>query len=300
MTPIALRTAFAGLPRVTRGILWMLMATFFYASLYLAVRQSVKHLSVAEVAFFRAVLAAAMMLPWVVRSGLSCLRTDRLGLYIVRAAFLYGATMTWIYAVAHMPIADVTAILFAIPLFTVVLTFLFLGETVAPHRLAALAVGFVGVLVILRPGIIDVTLPVLVALASAVLFAASHASARALGKTENANAMVFYLYALGAPMALGPALWDWQNPNWSDTGWLIVIAALTLLAQQGLTRALIAAPAGVVMPLNFLQLPMVAVFGLALYGEMSDLWTWTGAAVICASSYYITRHETENARQPIQ
>ena len=275
----------------------MLMATFFYASLYLSVRQSVRHLSVAEVAFFRSALVTAMMLPWVIRSGFAALKTQRIGLYIVRAAFLYAAAMTWIYAVAHMPIADVTAILFVIPLITVVLTFLILGEKVGPHRMAALAVGFLGVLLILRPGVIDVTLPALVALASATLFAASHASARALGKTENANAMVFYLYALGAPMALGPALFDWQTPGWIDLGWLVLMAALTLLAQQGLTRALIAAPASVVMPLNFLQLPIVAVFGLVFYGEMSDLWTWIGAAVICGSSYYITWHETRKAKK---
>jgi len=275
----------------------MLMGTFFYASLYLAVRQSVRHLSVAEVAFFRAVLATAMMLPWAVRSRFAGLRTRRIGLYILRAAFLYAATMTWIYAVAHMPIADVTALLFVIPLITVGLAFLILGEGVGPHRLAALAVGFLGIILILRPGIIDVTVPALVALVSATLFAASHTSARALGKTENANAMVFYLYALGAPMALGPALLDWQTPDWIDLWWLALMAALTLLAQQGLTRALIAAPASVVMPLNFLQLPIVAVFGLLLYGEMSDLWTWAGAAVICASSYYITWHETKTARE---
>ncbi len=275
----------------------MLMAAFFYASLYLAVRQSIKNLSVAEVAFFRAALAAAMMLPWVMRSGFSCLQTKRIGLHTVRAAFLYAATLTWVYAVGHMRIADVTAILFAAPLFTVVFTFLFLGEAVGRHQLAALALGFLGVLVILRPGIIEITLPVLLALASAALFAASHAIARALGTTEKANATVFYLYALAAPMALGPALFDWQIPSWTDIGWLSVLAALTLLAQQGLTRALIAAPASVVMPFNFLQLPIVAVFGLVLFGEMSDLWTWAGAVVIFSSSYYIARSESRNARQ---
>lgn len=275
----------------------MLMAAFFYASLYLAVRQSIKNLSVAEVAFFRAGLAAAMMLPWVMRSGLSCLQTKRIGLHAMRAAFLYAATLTWIYAVGHMRIADVTAILFAAPLFTVVFTFLFLGEAVGPHRLAALVLGFLGVLVILRPGIVEITLPVLLALVSAAMFAASHATARALGTTEKPNAMVFYLYVLAAPMALGPALFDWQIPTWTDMGWLIVLAALTLLAQQGLTRALIAAPASVVMPFNFLQLPIVAVYGLVLFGEMSDLWTWAGAVVIFSSSYYIARRENRDARR---
>lgn len=274
----------------------MLMGAFFYASLYVAVRQSIRNLSVAEVAFFRAAMVAVLMLPWVLRSGLSFLYTRRIGLHALRAAFLYAATLTWVYAVAHMRIADVTAINFAAPLFTVLFTLLFLGEAVGPHRWAALFLGFVGVLVILRPGIIEITPSALSALASAALFAASHATARGLGRTEKANAMVFYLYALAAPMALVPALLDWRNPSWSDTGWLTVLAGLTLLAQQGLTRALITAPASVVMPFNFLQLPFVAVFGLVLFGELSDAWTWTGAVVIFGSSYYIARRESRIAR----
>lgn len=296
MTPIAFRAAFAGLPRTTRGIVWMLMAAFFYASAYVAARQTVKNLSVAEVAFFRPVLGTAMMLPFILRSGFSSLRTGRIGLHILRAAFIYGATLTWVYAIGHMRIADVTAINFAAPLFTIIFTFLFLGETAGPHRVAALALGFLGVLVILRPGMIEITLPALMALASAGLFAASHSTARALGTTEKPNAMVFYLFALAAPMALVPALFVWQTPSWTDIGWITLLAVLTLLAQQGLTRALIAAPASVVMPFNFLQLPIATVYGLILFGEITDVWTWVGAVIIFGSSYYIARRESRNAR----
>jgi len=274
------------------------MAAFFYASTYVAVRQSVKTLSLAEVAFLRAVLGTGLMLPWIVRSGFSSLRTSRIGLHTLRAAFGFGATLTWVYAVAHMRIADVTAIVFAAPLFTVVFTFLFLGERVGVHRLVALMLGFLGVLVVLRPGSVDVTVPALSALAAAALFAASHATARGLGATEKANSMVFYLFALAAPMALVPVLFDWRIPSWTEMGWMTLLAALALLAQQGLTRALIAAPASVVMPLHFLQLPIVAVFGLVLFGELSDVRTWAGAVIIFGSSYYIARRESRNARRP--
>jgi drug/metabolite transporter (DMT)-like permease len=233
-----------------------------------------------------------------VRSGLACLASERIGLHALRAAFLYSATLAWVYALAHMPIADVTAINFATPLFTVVFTLLFLREAVGAHRWAALFIGFGGVLLILRPGIVEITPAALAALASAAGFAAGHAIARGLGRTENANAMVFYLYALGAPMALGPALLDWRTPGWGDLGWLAVMAGLTVVAQQGLTRALIAAPASVVMPFSFLQLPFVAVFGLVLFGELSDVWTWIGAAVLFGSSYRIAQRESRDARRP--
>ena len=273
------------------------MAAFFYASAYVAARQSVKNLSVPEVAFLRAVLAAAMMLAWMGRSGVARLRTRRMGLHVVRAAFAYGAMLAWVYAVGHMRISDVTAINFSSPLFTVLFTFLFLGEAVGPHRLAALVCGFLGVLLILRPVGLEFALPALSALVSAALFAASHGAARALGSTENANVMVFYLFGLAALMGLGPAMLAWRTPDWVDIGWLSMLAAMTVFAQQGLTRALIAAPASLVMPFNFLQLPIVAVFGLVLFGETSDVWTWAGAMVIFGSSYYIARRESRSARR---
>jgi S-adenosylmethionine uptake transporter len=274
----------------------MVMAAFFYATLYIAARESVRNLSVAQVAFFRSLLVVLLMSPWVFRCGLSCLYTERVALHALRAAFLYAATLTWIYALARMPIADVTAINFASPLFTVIFTLLFLGETAGAQRWAALVIGFAGVLLILRPGIVEITLPAVSALGSAAAFAGGHACARALGKTEKANLMVVYLYALSAAMGLVPALLDWNTPGWTDMGWMAIMAVLTVGAQQGLTRALIAAPASVVMPLNFLQLPFVALFGLVLFGEVSDMWTWSGAAVIFGSSYYIARRETRGAR----
>src|SRR3990170_2694838 len=246
MALFELRAAFGRLPRASRGILWMLAAAFFYATLYIAARQSVKNLSVAQVAFFRAALVALLMLPWVWRSGLSCLATRRIRLHALRAAFLYGATLAWVYSLAHMPIADVTAINFASPLFTVIFTLLFLGEAVGSQRWVALLLGFAGVLIILRPGIVEVSIPALSALASAAAFAAGHAIARGLGRTEKANVMVLYLYGLSAPIALVPALLDWKTPGWADMGWLALMAVLTLMAQQGLTRALIAAPASAV------------------------------------------------------
>jgi len=295
MAPAAFRAAFARLPRATRGILWMVMAAFFYASAYVAARQSVKNLSVPEVAFMRSALVATIMLAWISRSGFASLRTRRIGQHLLRASFTYGAMLAWVYAVGHMRISDVTAINFSSPLFTVLFTFLFLGEAVGPHRLAALVFGFLGVLLILRPVGVEFALPAYSALASAAMFAASHGFARALGSTEKANAMVFYLFGLSALMGFGPAMLAWKTPGWADMAWLGMLAAMTLFAQQGLTRALIAAPASLVMPFNFLQLPIVAVFGLLLFGEKSDVWTWAGAVVIFGSTYYIARRESRSA-----
>jgi drug/metabolite transporter (DMT)-like permease len=118
----------------------------FYATLYIAARESVRNPSVPQVAF-RALLVAALMLPGSFAPAIVPY-TERIGLHALRAAFLYGATLTWVYALAHMPIADVTAINFASPLFTVIFTLLFLGEAVGSQRWVALLLGFAGVLLI--------------------------------------------------------------------------------------------------------------------------------------------------------
>lgn len=292
----SITTSFARLPAVTRGILWMIMASFCYAALYIAVRQTTRTLPVAEVVFFRAAMIAVLMLPWLSHAGLRSLHTRRAKLHFMRATMLYSASFVWMYAIVYMPITDVNAIQFATPLFTVIFTVIFLHEVVGLRRWAALFVGFIGVLVILRPGFVEIGLPAMAALAGSALFAAGHACARALGATEAANTSVFYLYIFMAALGLIPTIIEWQTPNLEETGWLIAMAAITLAAQQGLTRGLKAAPASVVMPLHFLQLPFVAIFGLVLFNELSDIWTWVGASVIFGSTWYISRREARLAR----
>lgn len=291
------QNAFTRLPGVTRGILWMMLAAFFYAALYIGAREASRDLPVTVVALIRSALVAMLMLPLVLRHGPIGLRTTQLKKHALRSAFLYGATILWIYALVHMTVADVTAIQFSTPLFTVILTALFLGERAGPRRWAALIVGFLGVLLILRPGFAEVGLPALAAVGCSSLFSASHTTARFLGRTDNAHQLVFFCYGLMVPIALVPALIDWVTPSWHEMAWIFFMAVVTLLAQQGLGRALIAAPPSVVMPITFMQLPFVSLMALALYGELSDIWTWIGAAVIFTSTSYIARRESLEARR---
>jgi drug/metabolite transporter (DMT)-like permease len=287
----------AGLPAATRGILWMCASSLMYATMYIVLRQLSFTFGALEVIWFRAVFSTLFLLPWLLSVGIGALRTTRFSLHFWRMCATYAAGVAWVYASAHLTLSDVNALMFTSPLFTVLIAAIALGDRGGGRRWATVAVGFLGTLLILRPGVTEVSLAAIVALFSALAFGVGHVLARAGGATENPNAMVFYLYGLQIPLGLGPAVAEWVWPGPVDYLWLAALGLLTMLAQQGLTRSLKLVPVSLAMPFNFLQLPMVSLMALALYGETSSLWTWSGAALICAAAYDLARREGRKAQR---
>jgi drug/metabolite transporter (DMT)-like permease len=274
-----------------RGIAWMCIAALCYAALYATLRQVTFKFSAIELIFVRAAVCTVLMLPWLVRSGTIALATTRLKLHVTRVVAIYVGGVMWVYGVANMPMADVNALNFTSPLFTVLIAVLVLGDRASAHRWAVIAIGFAGTLVILRPGFTEVSLAAVVTLGGAFAFSIGHACAKALSSTESPNVTVFYTYALQALVGIVPAAFVWIAPGLADWGWMLLVGLFTLGAQQALVRALTAAPASLVMPFNFLQLPFVALFGFALFGEISEIWTWIGARVIFAATWDLARRE---------
>ena len=267
-----------------------------YAVLYIALRELTDSFTALEIIWFRAVFSTLFLLPWLVREGILALRTTRFALHFWRMCSVYLAGVSWVYASTHLTLPDLNALMFTSPLFTVVIAMIALGDRGGVHRWVVLGVGFLGTLLIIRPGASDINLAALVAILSSVAFAVGHVLARAGGSTENPNAMIFYLYGLQIPVGFVPAAADWAWPEGTDWFWLLVLGLLTMLAQQGLTRSLKLAPTSLVMPFSFLQLPLVALLGLVLYGEVTSMWTWAGAAIICAATYDLARREGKRGR----
>ncbi len=287
----------SALPPSTRGIVWMCLGAVCYALLYAALRQLTAKFSPLELIFFRSLFCTMLMLPWLARRGLGAMRTSRLRLHIARCCSVYVGGVLWVYALARLPMADVNALNFTSPLFVVLIALLFLGDKGGMHRWITLGIGFAGTLVILRPGVTVVSTAALVALVSAFMFSVGHALTRAMANTENPNVNVIYLYGLQTVLSAVPAVFLWVTPSLHDIAWMLVVALCTLFAQQCIVRSLTTAPASLVMPFNFLQLPMVALLGLAIYGEVSSVWTWVGAAVIFAANYDLARREGRAARR---
>ena len=282
---------FEALPGATRGIVWMVFATFCYAVLYAVVKHLSHDLHTIQIVFFRSALGVLFMLPWLVRAGLGALKTDRHGAYWVRSGLNYIGMVMLMWGIGNLALQDVTALMYTGPLFTVVFVALILGEKVGPARALALAVGFSGALIIVRPGIIPISLAAIAIVSTSACYALCNVVTKSLGRSEDTNKIVFYVFLQMLIIGMGPAIYVWKTPALELWGWIVAMGVLSSLATQGVTRALVAADASLVMPFNFLKLPFAVVLGFAFWNEFPDLWTGIGAAVIFASTYYIARRE---------
>ena len=291
------QTLIANKPGAVRGVLWMLISSLFYALIYVVVRALAETFDINQIVFFRAVLGSAFMLPWLFTVGISALRSSKLGLYLWRMFFSYIGAVAWMYGIAGMPLADANALMFTLPLFTLVLAAIMLSERPGVHRWSATVVGFAGALIILRPGVIDMSLAAIATLFAAAAFSAALIGSKKLTATENPNAMVFYLYTLMIPCAAIGAYFDWTPPGLDDVPLLFALGLCTVGAQQCQTRAFRAAPASLVVIVNYVQLPLIALLGWMIFDQSTNLFTWMGAAVICLSTYYVSYREGRRAAE---
>ena len=268
------------------------MTALSFAVMMTSVRYMGGRFDAFEIVFVRAIVGLFMVVPLVSRFGFGTLKTARMPLHVVRTLFALFAMATLYYALVDLPIAYAVALTFLIPLFTTVAAAAVLGEQVGAHRWAATLVGFAGAMVIIRPGIADVSLPVILAVVSSLLYAGAWSSVKILTRTDSAAVTVFWMNVLMVPMTAVPLAFVWVTPAWTDMPVLLVMALAGWSAHFCQARAFEAADASAVMPFDFLRLPLGAVFGWLLFRETIDSWTWAGAVIIFLAGYYITLRET--------
>jgi drug/metabolite transporter (DMT)-like permease len=249
-----------------------------------------------EAAFFRSLFGILFMLPWFWRVGLGGLRTRRLGLYTVRGALTVVATLSWFSAIAILPLAEVVALSFTAPLIAAAGATLILGEVVRARRWIAIGVGFVGVVVMLRPGAAALSPGAMLALLSAIAIAGSMLCIKALSRTETTAAIVTYMLVFLTPLSFLAALFVWQAPSPGLWPWLVAMGALGTAAHLCLTRAFATTEASVVLPFDYLRLPLVALIGFVFFAELPELSTWIGAGLIAGASGYLVHREAALAR----
>lgn len=280
-----------------QGVLWMVVAAVFFAVSAGLVRHLSANIDAFEQTFWRQFLGLLIILPFVWRSGRIGLRTRQLKTNLMRNLAGYAGISLYFYSVTLIPLAESLSLQFTLPLFTIVFAMLILSEKVGVHRWTATVVGFIGALVILRPGMIPIEVGALIALVSAACLAMSDTLVRRLSRTDTTLSIVFYSYLLQVPVALAVALPNWVTPTMDDWPWLIALGVCSFAAQWGLSRAFVLAEASLVSPILFLRLPIVALIGYVFFAEVPDDWTWVGAAIICASVYYAARRETMHRRR---
>ncbi len=277
---------------IWRGAFWMVAAALSFAVLLASVRELSGTFPTIEIVFVRALVGILLIAPMLARGGLARLGTRRLGMHFARTAFAFAAMLSMYYGLIHIPVGDVTALSFLIPVFCTLAAGLVLGERVDGARWAATAVGFLGALAIVRPGMESVSLPMLAVLLSCAFYAGAWTSVKLLTATEPASTIVFYMNLMMLPLTLVPSLFVWVAPGWQDLPALLIMGVSGWAAHFCQARAFAAADASAVMPFDFLRLPFTAGLGWLLFAEAMDVWTWIGAGVIFASTYFITLRES--------
>lgn len=292
-------TAAARPTDVTRAVLLMAASTVFFGCMAACIRLASEQLHAFEIAFFRNFFGFVFILPILFRHGPSILRTDRLPLYLVRCLIGIVSMLAGFWAIVHLPLAQAIALSYSTPLFVTIGAVLVLGEIVRARRWSAVLVGFLGVLVIVRPGSADFTAASLIAVLAAVASASVAISIKFLSRTEHPDAIVLYTTMLWVPMSLVPALFYWETPVGITWLWLVLAGFLGTTAHMFWTRALKLGEASMLTPISFLQILVVAVLGWFLFDEKLDRWTVLGAAIIFGSNVYIARREARLARQAV-
>jgi drug/metabolite transporter (DMT)-like permease len=269
-----------------RGALWMLGAVLAFSVMAISVRELLARMQPFEVLFWRVAAGLVLLMLVLPRMGLASLRTRRLGLHFVRNAFHFFAQLAWIYAIGALPFATVFAIEFVFPVWVALLAIAFLGEHMNRGRVVMLLLGLGGVLVILRPGFNFIHPAALVMLAGSLGFAVNAVATKKLSATDSTVAIIFWMLAMQTLPALGAALPSWVAPGMADVPWICALGLCNVGAHVCLTRALRLADATLVVPIDFLRLPLIAVIGAAFYHEPIELAVFIGAAMIFAGSYY--------------
>jgi len=287
---------YLALPQQTRAIVLMTVSAVAYALTFVTVRELSETFSVYMLVMLRAAIGTAILLPWLYRSGIGVLRTSQAKLYGFRVILVYTGNLCWFYALAKMALADATALSFLIPVFTAIILAVWMREHLSGPRIAALSLGLAGALIVIRPGFAEIGLATIGMLYTTVAYGGATAATRVLTYKDDPNVVVFYMFALNLPLALGPGIYHWTPPSASD--WLLIgaFALLSLYSQIYMTRALALAEAVVVMPTFYLQLPLAAMFGFFLFGQVPEIWLIPGAALIIGGSYYSLWSEARRRR----
>lgn len=269
----------------------MLVSTVGFSGMVMLVRMASADLHAFEIAFFRNLFGLLVLLPWFVRFGLRPFKTERIGLHVVRNLVQVATVLSFFLALTITPLALATALSFIAPIFATILAVVFFREVVGVRRWAAILFSFVGTYIILRPGLIPVTLGPLLVIVSSLFFSISLTIMKVLSRTDSTVTITCYSASLLAAFSLIPAAFFWQWPTWEQLAWLVALGLIATSSQMFFIQAMKIADMNVVMPVFFFQLIWVALVAYLAFGEVPDAYTLLGGAMVFASTFYIANRE---------
>lgn len=291
----ALARRMAALPAGLRGMGFMLLSATTISGMNGVVTHVSAGMHVFEITFFRQFLGTLFMSAVFLRRGGRVLRTRRLPMHLLRAALNVVAMITYFWALSVEPMATVVALSLSVPLLASVGAVLFLRERMNTRRWVALLLGIAGSLVILRPGVQEVSFGAAMVLTSNLVWAFGLLVIKSLTRTDGSATITIYAALLQAPMALVLAVFVWSWPTAAQLGWLALVAVFGSLAQLCLTQAFREADATLVMPVDFTKVIWASLIGYAAFGQVPELWVFVGAAIVFTGVFYNALQERRGA-----
>ena len=268
-----------------KATLWMSGWLALMVIIAVAGREALRDMSVFQLMELRSVIGMLMLWPLVrAAGGLAAMRTTRLKQHVLRNGVHYAAQYGWMAALLLIPLAQVVAIEFTMPIWAALLAVVFLGERMNGTKVAAIALGLAGVWVIVRPDHTGLNPGQLIALVAAVGFAVSVVLVKSLTRTDAAVVVSFWMLVVQSLIGLVPALLLWRWPSAAAWGWVLVVAFCGTYSHYCFARAMQHAPATVLVPMDFLRVPLSAAAGWAVYQERVDVFTVAGVVLILAAN----------------
>ncbi len=268
-------------PSKTMAALWMAGWLSLMLIMAVAGRETTRELNVFQIMEVRSLLGFVLLAPFIYRAGgFKVLKTWRLPQHVGRNLVHYVAQLGWFFALTLIPIGQVVAIEFTMPIWTAILAASFLSERMTPWKIAAIVLGLVGVIVIVRPATGEINPGQLIALGAAMGFGISMALVKSLTRTESALSILFWMLVVQSAAGFVPTLFVWTWPSAYVWAWVGVIAVCGTFSHYCLASAMRYADATIVVPMDFLRVPLTAAAGWLLYSERLDAWTVLGAALI--------------------
>ncbi len=268
-------------PSNLKAAMWVSGWVLLMVTMAVAGREAAWRIDAFQVMLLRAIIGFILLQPIVWMSGgYGAMKTALPLQHMFRNAIHYSSQYLWLLAVTIIPIAQVVAIEFTMPIWTAILAVLFLGERMNQWKVAAIVLGLIGVWIIVRPGAGQASFGQIISLIAAFGFAVSVFLTKTLSRTESAARIIFWMLIIQGIIGLIPALMYWKPIPVDTWKWLVIVAACGTFSHFCMAQAVRFADTTVVVPMDFLRVPLTAIAGWAFYNEIIDVYTMIGAALI--------------------
>jgi drug/metabolite transporter (DMT)-like permease len=298
MTSVAaLRGVFDRTSGATQGMVLMLCSALCFVGMQSIIRFVGETLPPFEVAFFRNLFGLVALAPIFISQGFTPFKTKKLHMHASRGCIQAIGMLAFFTGVTLIPLAQTTALSFSAPLFATVLAILVLGERVRIRRITALVAGFVGMLLVVRPGFAEINLGTMLIITSSLTWGIAIAIIKSMSKTESSATLTVYMGIFLTPITGVFAFFVWETPTWEQLAWLMLVGILGTVGHLAFAQSFRKADSTAVLPLDFTRLIWASVAGFLIWGEIPDAWAWIGGTVIFGSATYIAYREAVVARK---